>query len=235
MVLLLRAGLCCRRQNRSHGDDHAEEEKAQEEESASGFDEEAEEIPEEGEQEGVAAAAPQQLEYMPPASKRSKIDAAQPPAAALPANDAPLQKHAGPDSAGQMLQQAYDQTGSFQELQRVQSVGQQQRTHVSSSTSSSELAPSSNSSPDLAPFSSSMPILLHLLLQTLGMQCLSSELNKSWQQQQRRPHTSGASGLATNAPGMYVAQSAQARHSQPVQSVPPACQQPQAAAGVSQE
>ena len=96
-------------------------------------------------QEGVAAAAPQQLDYMPPASKRSRTDAsrqqqdaawtlpssnapmplldrhmpepAQPSAAALPANAAPLQKHAGPASAGRMLQQACDQTRRLQELQ----------------------------------------------------------------------------------------------------------------------
>ena len=158
MVLLLHADLCCRRQNRSHGDDHTEEKNVQEEESASGSDKEAEESSEEEQQEGVAAAAPQQLDYMPPASKRSRTDAsrqqqdaawtlpssnapmplldrhmpepAQPSAAALPANAAPLQKHAGPASAGRMLQQACDQTRRLQELQKVQSVGQQQQTHV---------------------------------------------------------------------------------------------------------
>ena len=55
---------------------------------------------------------------------------AQPSAAALPANAAPLQKHVGPHSAGQMLQQAYDQTRRFQKLQRVHGVGQQQQTHM---------------------------------------------------------------------------------------------------------
>ena len=48
-------------------------------------------------------------------------------------------------------------------------------------------------------------------------------------QQQQRPDTSGASRPATTVAGTYAAQSAQARQCQPVQSVPPVCQQPQAA------
>ena len=182
---------------------------------------------------------------------------AQPSAAALPANAAPLQKHVGPHSAGQMLQQAYDQTRHFQMLQRVHGVGQQQRTHMPR-TQQQTCLPQQNA---MAPHQQQQPrSVAFQQQQELRAGAFQQQQPKSGaflqqhahcaapfaantghampqqrveqvmqQQQQQRPHTSGASGPATNAPGMYAAQSAQARHSQPVQSVPPACQQPQAA------